>query len=119
VAATRPTFIPALRFHALTRVYDRLIRVALREEAFKDKLVRQARVEPRHRILDLGCRSTALCRHELSQRKTDVRAEPGAGLQCPVDGAPAAPASDCISTTSDRSVFLAGVGAASSRPIAG
>lgn len=48
-------FIPALRFRGLTRFYDGLIRATLKEEAFKARLIRQARIEPGHRVLDLGC----------------------------------------------------------------
>ncbi len=48
-------YVPALRFPALTNLYDPLVRWALRESTFKSELVRQARIEPRIRVLDLGC----------------------------------------------------------------
>ncbi len=48
-------YIPALRFHGLTRLYDPLIRLVLREERFKRKLVERAAIRPGHRVLDLGC----------------------------------------------------------------
>ena len=48
-------FVPALRFHALTRLYDPLIRIAMRDERFKRRLVAQVDPQPGQRILDLGC----------------------------------------------------------------
>lgn len=48
-------FIPALRYRSLTRLYDPLLRVILREAIFKRALVDQASVAPEHRVLDLGC----------------------------------------------------------------
>ena len=49
------TYIPALRFDRLTAFYDPLIRWTLREATFKTRLIRQAHLEDRHRVLDLGC----------------------------------------------------------------
>ena len=54
-SAASPKFIPALRFHSLTRIYDRLINATLKEDAFKGRLVQQANVAAGHRVLDLGC----------------------------------------------------------------
>lgn len=51
--ATR--FIPALRFHGLTPLYDPLVRWTTRETRVKGALVAQADVRPGHRVLDLGC----------------------------------------------------------------
>ena len=48
-------YLPALRFPALTRVYDPLIRLTTRESEFKRRLVEQASPEPGQRVLDLGC----------------------------------------------------------------
>jgi 2-polyprenyl-3-methyl-5-hydroxy-6-metoxy-1,4-benzoquinol methylase len=48
-------FIPALRFRALTRFYDGVVRTLLDEEAFKARLLRQARIEAGQRVLDVGC----------------------------------------------------------------
>lgn len=48
-------YIPALRFNWLTPLYDPLVRWTLRESAFKQWLVEQARIERDHRVLDLGC----------------------------------------------------------------
>jgi ubiquinone/menaquinone biosynthesis C-methylase UbiE len=46
---------PALRFPALTRVYDPVVRATTREGRFKELLVEQAAPAPGQRILDLGC----------------------------------------------------------------
>ena len=48
-------FVPALGLHSLTRFYDPLIRLALREEAIKGRLIEQARIAPGMSVLDLGC----------------------------------------------------------------
>lgn len=48
-------YIPALRFHALTRWYDRVLGIALDEDRFKQLLVAQAGIKPGFRVLDLGC----------------------------------------------------------------
>jgi len=53
-SADKARYIPALRFRSLTRFYDRILGAALKEEAFKEHLVRQARIGPGHRVLDLG-----------------------------------------------------------------
>lgn len=48
-------YIPALRFHALTGVFDRLIQLTMRDEGFKSRLLDQAGIGPGVRALDLGC----------------------------------------------------------------
>jgi SAM-dependent methyltransferase len=48
-------YIPALRFHALTGVYDPAVRLTTREATFKRLLVDQATARPVGRVLDLGC----------------------------------------------------------------
>ena len=48
-------YVSALRFHWLTRFYDALVRVTLRDERFKALLVAQAAVRDGDRVLDLGC----------------------------------------------------------------
>lgn len=47
--------IPALRFHALTRFYDPIVRLTTREATFKPELVRRLSLAPGERVLDLGC----------------------------------------------------------------
>jgi ubiquinone/menaquinone biosynthesis C-methylase UbiE len=49
------SFLPALRFRALTRVYDPLVRLTTREQAFKQLLLEGAALAPGARVLDLGC----------------------------------------------------------------
>ena len=48
-------YLPALRFQALTRFFDPLLRVAMPERRFKRALIEQADPEPGQRVLDLGC----------------------------------------------------------------
>ena len=49
------SYLPALRFRALTRVYDPLVRWTTREDDYKRRLIEQARPRAGQRILDLGC----------------------------------------------------------------
>lgn len=51
----REPYIPALRFGWLTTLYDPVVRWTMREALFKRRLVEQARIQPGHRVLDLGC----------------------------------------------------------------
>jgi SAM-dependent methyltransferase len=44
-----------LGYHWLTALYDPLVRVTMPETAFKERLLEQARIEPEHTILDIGC----------------------------------------------------------------
>jgi ubiquinone/menaquinone biosynthesis C-methylase UbiE len=64
-------YLPALRFPALTRLYDPVIRFTTREGRFKELLVEQAAPAPGQRILDLGC-GTGTLAIQVKQR------EPGA-----------------------------------------
>ena len=52
---TTDAYIPALRFHWLTRFYDPLLRALLRERRFRGRLVRQVYPGAGERVLDLGC----------------------------------------------------------------
>ncbi len=51
----RADFIPALRYHVLTALYDPLLRWTMHESVFKEQLIRQARIRSGERVLDLGC----------------------------------------------------------------
>jgi ubiquinone/menaquinone biosynthesis C-methylase UbiE len=51
----RADFIPALRYHVLTALYDPLLRWTMRESVFKEQLIRQAWIRSGERVLDLGC----------------------------------------------------------------
>lgn len=70
---SRPTtsFLPALRFRALTRVYDPVVQATTRESMFKSRLLDQAALEPGHRVLDLGC-GTGTLALLAKQRAPDV-----------------------------------------------
>lgn len=48
-------YIPALKFDWLTPFFDPLLKWVLREASFKNRLIKQARIQKRHKILDLGC----------------------------------------------------------------
>jgi ubiquinone/menaquinone biosynthesis C-methylase UbiE len=48
-------YLPALRFSALTRIYDPVVALTTREGRFKELLVEQAAPAPGQRFLDLGC----------------------------------------------------------------
>lgn len=48
-------YIPALSFMWLTPLYDPLLKWVMREETFKRKLVHQANIQPKMKVLDLGC----------------------------------------------------------------
>jgi ubiquinone/menaquinone biosynthesis C-methylase UbiE len=53
-------YLKALRFDALTPLYDFVIRHALPEAEFKRHLVRQADIHDGQRVLDLGCGTATL-----------------------------------------------------------
>lgn len=55
MAKRTPEYIPALGFEWLTGFYDPVIRWTIRESTFKGRLLEQARIEPGHHVLDLGC----------------------------------------------------------------
>jgi ubiquinone/menaquinone biosynthesis C-methylase UbiE len=48
------TFLPALRFSALTPLFDHAVRFTTREGTFKRLLLDQARVDPDEAVLDVG-----------------------------------------------------------------
>jgi cyclopropane fatty-acyl-phospholipid synthase-like methyltransferase len=48
-------YVRALRFGWLTRFYDPLLRLVFDERRLKAELLAQARIQPGHRVLDLGC----------------------------------------------------------------
>ncbi len=54
------SYLPALKYEWLSSLYDPLIRWMMPEGAFKPQLVKQARVEPQHRVLDVGCGTATL-----------------------------------------------------------
>ena len=48
-------YLPALRYHVLTRFYDPVVRFTTRERTFKPELARRMALAPGERALDLGC----------------------------------------------------------------
>ena len=52
---TREEYLPALRFRALTPLFDGVVRTTMREQRFKRMLLDQAGLQPGQRVLDLGC----------------------------------------------------------------
>jgi ubiquinone/menaquinone biosynthesis C-methylase UbiE len=55
VAGRRQNFVPALRFDALTRLYDPVVAITSREGAFKRRLLEHARVKDGEAVLDVAC----------------------------------------------------------------
>jgi len=55
VKALSKSYIPALRYHWLTRFYDPIVRLTTRESTFKEALLGQAKIQAGYRVLDLGC----------------------------------------------------------------
>jgi ubiquinone/menaquinone biosynthesis C-methylase UbiE len=53
-------YIPALDYHWLTPAYDTLIRLAMPERAFKQRLIEQARIRAGQTVLDVGCGTATL-----------------------------------------------------------
>jgi ubiquinone/menaquinone biosynthesis C-methylase UbiE len=53
-------YVPALSYDRLTPLYDSLIRYTMPEQAFKQRLIEQARLTSVHRVLDLGCGTATL-----------------------------------------------------------
>jgi len=52
----KPTpYIPALRFDALTRFFDPIVRVTTRERTVKQRLIEQVGLGPGQRVFDIGC----------------------------------------------------------------
>ncbi|MDE5055173.1 class I SAM-dependent methyltransferase [Niallia taxi] len=48
-------YIPALKYHWMTRFYDPLIQWGIQEKKFKTHLVNQATLQPNETIMDLAC----------------------------------------------------------------
>jgi ubiquinone/menaquinone biosynthesis C-methylase UbiE len=55
VAGRRQQFVPALRFDALTRLYDPVVALTSREGTFKRRLLEHARIKDGEAVLDIAC----------------------------------------------------------------
>jgi ubiquinone/menaquinone biosynthesis C-methylase UbiE len=57
VPATRTdeSYVPALAHDRLTPLFDPMVRFTTRERRFKARLLEQAAIGARHRVLDIGC----------------------------------------------------------------
>jgi ubiquinone/menaquinone biosynthesis C-methylase UbiE len=53
-------YIPALRFKALTKVYDSLLSVTFPEKKIKQDLINQLQLTGTETILDFGCGTATL-----------------------------------------------------------
>lgn len=53
-------YIPALRFHWLTKLYDLVFRWTMPEAVFRARLIDQAGLRGGHRVLDIGCGTATL-----------------------------------------------------------
>jgi ubiquinone/menaquinone biosynthesis C-methylase UbiE len=81
-ATNTPTYIPALKYHVLTRYYDRVVSLTTREGLFKRALVDQAAPPAGQHLLDIGCGTGTLAQmfveREPSLTITGLDADPGA-----------------------------------------
>jgi ubiquinone/menaquinone biosynthesis C-methylase UbiE len=57
---TTNKYIPALKYHWLTPLYDPLIHRLMREDVLRERLVLEADILPGMRVLDLGCGTDTL-----------------------------------------------------------
>ena len=73
-------FIPALRFHRLTPLFDPVVALAARERKLKERVLDRAAISAGDQILDLGCGTGTLALRAVSRtpgaRVTGVDADP-------------------------------------------
>lgn len=53
--SSKRRYLPALGYDWLTGLYDPLVRLTLPEITIKEQLIEQARIEPEHTVVDIGC----------------------------------------------------------------
>jgi len=76
------TYTPALRYDALTPLYDTVIRTLTREEVWRAALIEQLDPKPGDRVLDVGC-GTGTLAIALKRREPDadiIGIDPDAGV---------------------------------------
>lgn len=71
-ATKTPTYIPALKYHVLTRYYDRVVALTTREGRFKRALLDQASPLVGQHLLDIGCGTGTLARM-LAEREESLQ----------------------------------------------
>jgi ubiquinone/menaquinone biosynthesis C-methylase UbiE len=64
-------YIPALRFHRLTPLYDPLARLGMRSAGFSRDLIARMALRPGMRVLDLGC-GTGMLAMDVKRSHPDV-----------------------------------------------
>jgi ubiquinone/menaquinone biosynthesis C-methylase UbiE len=70
---TSNRYVSALRFRTLNAVYDPIVRVTTREATVKERLLEQANLQPRQRVLDVGCGTGTLAiKAKAAQPAVDV-----------------------------------------------
>jgi SAM-dependent methyltransferase len=55
MSAERGSFIPALRFHRLTPLFDSVVAVTARDATIKRRVIARAAIAEGERVLDIGC----------------------------------------------------------------
>lgn len=72
MASTEKAFLPALRFKALTPLFDTVVRVTSRETTFKARLLDQLALSPGAHVLDVGA-GTGTLAIEIARRWPHAR----------------------------------------------
>lgn len=73
-------YLPALRFRALTPLFDMVVRVTMRERTLKEGLIEQAELREGQRVLDLGAGTGTLAimaRRRAACEVVGIDADPG------------------------------------------
>lgn len=71
MATTKLQYIPALKWHAFTVIYDKFIAISMPEKEVKQKVIEEAKIEEREKVLDFGC-GTGTSLQYLEQLKVSI-----------------------------------------------